>query len=348
MLYDDPNMISMYLQSAIQDFFEIHQIGKNEGTILFQGRLLMDSAHAYSLAEQRFKEYNYTPLLRRENGIDMLYAMPGLITPRPIKIRTNIILLILTILSTIWAGSHLYETNSWQESLQLGLLFAASLLAILGIHEMGHYLTGRHHKVDVTPPYFIPVPFGLGTFGAFIQMRSPTKNKRALFDVAVAGPFAGFLVALPLLIIGLLLSPLVPYSGRELSTSLLVSGLEHLLRPHPAGYAVSLHPVALAAYVGMWVTAMNLIPGGQLDGGHLMYAIAGKWTRWINMVIIGIMVILGAVAWSGWYIWGFFILLSGLNHPPPLDEVTRLDGKRTVVAILALVVFALTFSPSIF
>ncbi len=343
-------MIPLFLQAAIQDFFEIHQISKKDNSFIFQGRLLQDSERAYALAAERFADFHYTPLLRREGEEDLLFAMPGLITPRATNTRINLILLILTVLSTLWAGGQFsfYESHTFAERIWHGLPFAVSLLLILGVHEMGHYLLGRHHKVDVTLPYFIPVPFGLGTFGAFIQMRSPVRNKKALFDVGVAGPLAGFAIALPLLIVGLLLSPIVLYNGPDLASSLLVRGFENLLRPHPPGYVVMMHPIALAAYVGMWVTAMNLIPGGQLDGGHLMYAVAGRWTRWTNVGILAIVMVLGALAWSGWYIWGLFILLSGLQHPPPLDDITRLDGRRIAVAVLALLIFALTFSPTIF
>ncbi|MFZ2419600.1 MAG: site-2 protease family protein, partial [Anaerolineae bacterium] len=227
-----------------------------------------------------------------------------------------------------------------------------TLLAILGTHELGHYFVARWHKVDVTLPYFIPVPFGLGTFGAFIKMKSPVENRRALFDVAVAGPLAGLVVALPLLVIGLLTSPVRPIisggGGLQEGNSLLY-GLLKLLIYHQwlpgNGVDVHLSSMAFAAWFGLLVTAFNLLPVGQLDGGHILYAL-GVTSRWLGYGVLAVLLVLGALAWSGWYVWAALIyFVTGLEHPAPLDEITRLDPPRRWLGAIAIVIFILLFAP---
>jgi membrane-associated protease RseP (regulator of RpoE activity) len=204
--------------------------------------------------------------------------------------------------------------------------------------------------VDVTLPYFIPVPFGLGTFGAFIQMKSPAQDKKALFDVGVTGPLAGFVVAIPALIVGLLMSPVVPYDGRSdaLGTSLLVEWLVNLFRPHPAGYAVALSPVALAAYFGLLVTGFNLLPIGQLDGGHVAYTLLGRWARPVALATLVSLVFMGTLFWNGWLTWAFLVMLTGIDHPAPLNEVTELDTGRRILGWLTLGLFVLLVTPKPF
>ena len=266
-------------------------------------------------------------------------------------------------------------------TLYRGLAFAASLLAILLAHEFGHYLAARYHRTEVTLPYFIPFPFSpFGTMGAFIQLKEPPKNKRILLDIGIAGPLAGLVIAIPLLFLGLYLSqtdklPLFLAQGQAISlegNSLLylmmkfivfgqglpapvnLAGLNPLVywlryfftgQPIPYGAVdVILHPVAWAGWAGLLITALNLIPAGQLDGGHILYALFGKRSRIILPFILVALLLLGTV-WSGWWLWAFLIFLLGRSHAEPLDQITSLDSRRKALAVFGLVVFVLVFTP---
>ena len=266
-------------------------------------------------------------------------------------------------------------------TLYRGIAFAASLLAILLAHEFGHYLAARYHRSAVTLPYFIPFPFSpFGTMGAFIQLKEPPKNKRILLDIGIAGPLAGLVVAIPLLFLGLYLSqtdklPLFLAQGQAISlegNSLLylmmkfiifgnwlpapasLNGINPLIywlryfftgQPIPYGAIdVVLHPVAWAGWAGLLVTALNLIPAGQLDGGHILYALFGKKSRIILPFVLVALIIMGTV-WSGWWLWAFLIFLLGRSHAEPLDQITQLDPRRKALAVFGLVVFVLVFTP---
>ena len=235
--------------------------------------------------------------------------------------------------------------------LRLGLSFSLPVLIILFVHEMGHYVACRHYRLPSTLPYFLPLPAVLGTLGAFIRIRAPIRGKRELFDVGVAGPFAGFLALLPFLLYGVAHSRPVPFSLNA-GASLLVPGqclaMELATRlthgPLPEGMVLRLHPFALAAWFGLLATAINLLPLGQLDGGHILYAAAGRWQRrlalplWVALALAGVL-------WGGWVLWCVVIFAMGLYHPPVLDEATPLDKSRRALALAALVVFALCFMP---
>lgn len=267
-------------------------------------------------------------------------------------------------------------------SIILGAMaFTASLLGILMAHEFGHYLIGRKNGAQVTLPYFLPMPFPpFGTLGAFISLHSPPKNKRVLLDLSLAGPLSGLIVAVPVLILGLSLSRMntLPGSLEEAQglilegNSILYLGIKYLvfgrLLPEPMNYGgmppllywlryfftgspfpfggtdVMIHPVAMAGWAGILVTALNLIPAGQLDGGHLMYVLAGKRTNSLLPFILGGLVLLGIV-WNGWWLWAFLIFLFGRMHAEPLDQITELDAPRRMLALIGLIVFILVFTP---
>ena len=266
-------------------------------------------------------------------------------------------------------------------TLYRGMAFAASLLAILLAHEFGHYLAARYHRSAVTLPYFIPFPFSpFGTMGAFIQLKESPKNKRTLLDIGIAGPLAGLVIAIPILFLGLYLSqtdklPLFLAQGQAISlegNSLLymimkfiifgewlpapvnLGGINPLIywlryfftgQPVPYGAVdVLLHPVAWAGWAGLLITALNLIPAGQLDGGHILYALFGKRSRIFLPFILVALIILGTV-WSGWWLWAFLIFLLGRSHAEPLDQITSLDPRRKALAVFGLIVFVLVFTP---
>ncbi len=229
-----------------------------------------------------------------------------------------------------------------------GLPYALTLLTILAAHELGHYLACRYHSIDASPPYFLPSPFFIGTFGAFIRFRSAVPDRRSLFDVGVAGPLAGFLFLIPALAVGLALSRAVPGLGGQsdltFGTPLLMRLLELWLFPGVAAEDISLHPVARAAWVGLLATALNLLPVGQLDGGHLVYAVAGEKHRKISLIGVLALVPLGFVYWP-WWVWSAVLFLLGRRHFMVADE-GRLGRGRMIIFALTILVFCLSFIPA--
>ncbi len=357
----------------------------------YRGKLhTEDSAAAYNQLAAQLEPLGLTPLFRWEENRQAIVLIPGLPKPQPSNPRINLLLFIATLL-TVWFSGALYglEEPLPSDPLQVVLLFirrgwpfAVSMIAILGAHEFGHYLMGRHHGVHVTLPYFIPMPLSpFGTMGAFINMKEQPKNRRQLLDIGIAGPLAGLVVAAPVLLLGLSLSKVGPLPlAVQSDTMLALEGnsvlylflkffmFGHLL-PAPATYGnlspllywlryfftgqpfpmggtdVMLHPVAMAGWVGLLVTTMNLIPAGQLDGGHILYVLLGrKNAQRLYPIILVALALLGLV-WSGWWLWAFIIFLVGRFYAEPLDQITPLDNRRKWLAVLALVIFFLTFTP---
>jgi membrane-associated protease RseP (regulator of RpoE activity) len=278
-----------------------------------------------------------------------------------------------------YQGSSLRSLSDILHFILSGVPFTLSLLSILLAHEFGHYLAGKHHKSNVTLPYFIPFPMSyFGTMGAFIQLKEPPKNRRVMLDISIAGPLAGLVVAIPILLLGLSLSPVerlpfhLPAGQIFEGNSILYLALKYIVHgeflPNPGnyhgmtpfiywvvyfftgsplpsgGFDVTLHPVAWAGWAGLLVTAINLIPAGQLDGGHLLYVLLGRRApRLIPFVLAGLL-ILGFV-WYGWWIWAVLILVFGTIYAEPLDLITPLDRKRKLIAILGIIIFLLVFTP---
>lgn len=230
-------------------------------------------------------------------------------------------------------------------SLLYGLPFSLTLLAILLAHEFGHYLAAMFHHVDASLPYFLPSPF-LGTFGAFIRVRSPIFSKRALFDIGVAGPIAGFVFLVPALAVGLAFSKVIPGIAHQGSMHFSVPGLEWLMEravfPAAESGDIYLHPVARAAWVGMFATAMNLLPIGQLDGGHIFYSFFPRRHKVASIVLCLLLLPLGLL-WSPWFFWSLFLLWLGRNHPVVYDS-TELGHDRTRLGWIALLIFLLCFT----
>jgi membrane-associated protease RseP (regulator of RpoE activity) len=237
-------------------------------------------------------------------------------------------------------------------AIRAGFPFAVTVMTILLFHECGHYFFARAHRVDATLPYFIPAPpiFLVGTFGAFIRMRTPPPNRRALFDIGAAGPWAGFLVAVPAVVFGLQISEVRPLEPSEgglvLGDSLLFAALTRVvLGVGSDEVTILLHPVALAGWFGLLVTCLNLLPVGQLDGGHVAYAVFGQRHRWISLGVLTSLVVLGIGSWPGWLVWAFLLVMLGIRHPRPWDPHTPLDRRRLVWAALTFAVLVLTFMP---
>ncbi len=230
-----------------------------------------------------------------------------------------------------------------------GLMFSIPLLCILLVHELAHYAAARRHGVAVTPPYFIPAPSFIGTFGAFIKIKSPVPHRNALLDIGASGPIAGALVAVPVLLVGLSLSSVIRtagLSGFSLGGSLLVQAASYaVLGSVPDGYTIVLHPVAFAGWIGLLVTALNLLPSGQLDGGHIAYALFGARYEKVARAIPYVLVLLG-ILWLGWLIWAGLLLVLGTRHPAPAFVDIPLSRGRRIVGLVSGVLFLLCFTPS--
>jgi membrane-associated protease RseP (regulator of RpoE activity) len=263
----------------------------------------------------------------------------------------NLILFVITILTTLIAGTMQQGINPLEHPQYLwkGIPFSFTLLLILGCHEFGHYYMSRKHNVDVTLPYFIPAPSFIGTFGAFIKMKSPIMDRRILLDIGAAGPLAGIIVAIPILFIGLVLSEIVPETatgGIHLGTSILFSLLNWIVHGFmPDNASLILHPIAFSGWIGLLVTCLNLLPVGQLDGGHVAYAIFGYRQRILAKVILVMLLVLGFTGWSGWLVWAGLLLFMGVNHPPVTYEWVPLDRRRKAIGLITLTVFVVTFTP---
>ncbi|MDP7040070.1 MAG: site-2 protease family protein [Myxococcota bacterium] len=274
----------------------------------------------------------------------------------------HLLLFTLTFISAMWSqiqplpGEDFFELITGPlanpERLMHGLPFATTLMAILLAHEMGHYLTARRYGVDQSLPYFIPAPTIFGTLGAIILMRSQPETRRDLLNVAVMGPYAGIILAIPAAAWGLAHSiPIEPEQMQPgqlwFGSSILFSFLENHFSPN--GSDVMLHPVAFAGWVGMFVTSLNLIPAAQLDGGHVAYSLFGRWQEMISRIIvlglIGVGFYLGTGKGTIWIFWGILLLLFGLRHPPVQNESFPLSKGQKANAIFALVLFVLTFIP---
>jgi Zn-dependent protease len=356
----------------------------------YRGQLLIDSVAAYDQLADALRPYTLMPLFRKDrDGNQVILLVPPLPKRRKAAgISLNLAMFLLTIISVMLSGveappgtvipqDFMGQFKFLAANILTGWPFAVALLSILLAHELGHFFAGRFHKVDVSLPFFIPLPFTiLGTMGAFINMREIPRNKRHLLDIGIAGPFAGLIVAIPVLLIGLKLSTIgtvMPSPGSYIEGNSLLyllskfavfgqwlpsprtfTGLSPLLywlvyfftgSPVPyGGVDVFIHPVALAGWAGLLVTSLNLIPAGQLDGGHILYTIFGNRLRKTLPFIIAALVLLGFF-WSGWWLWAGILFVFGRQHVEPLDQITELDPRRKKLAWLAIVVFFLTIAP---
>ncbi len=329
-----------------------------KGAVRFRGRFLVDSADCFDELRAIFEAHGFTPFVREEDGRLAIIAEPGVHVAAPSNGYINLVLFLVTIMATLVTGAF-YDARSVDEVWHFwnGWPFALSIMLILGAHEMGHYIMARYHKVPVTLPYFIPLPIisPIGTMGAVIRMKGPIKNRRALHDIGVAGPLAGLVFAIPILLYGLYTSDVGPISptGMMEGNSLLYAGAKVLVfgRFLPNGTEdVYLNQMAWAGWVGLLVTAMNLMPLGQLDGGHVTYTLLGDRAKNLFAPIMAGLIGLAVFSFlvdntMTWVLWIFLLFFLGRIHAEPLDDVTPLDTKRRWIAIFTLVVFVLVFVP---
>lgn len=272
-------------------------------------------------------------------------------TNNPPKVGLQILLLAVTLLTTIWAGAlHLGIDLLQQPSAWIaGLPYALALLAVLGVHEMGHYLMARRRGVEVSLPYFIPAPSSLGTFGAFIRISGTIPTRATYFDVGIAGPLAGLVIALGALYFGLRWEQTMMAAGHGLvpASSLLLAGIYHLALHGDVTTAVQVGPVAYAGWLGLIVTALNLLPVGQLDGGHIAYAMLGRTlARRVSIGFVVALVAGGLLLRSHLWIWGLIAwLLAGTDHPPAVDDQAPVGMGRKLLGAGALVLLMAILIP---
>ncbi len=282
--------------------------------------------------------------------------MPHKLTP------THIILFVLTLITTTLAGVMLNGVAPWEEpgKIYIGLPFSLTLLFILLVHEFSHYFMSRKHRVSATLPYFIPappIPFIIGTFGAIIKMKPPIPDRRALLDIGASGPIGGFIIAIIATVIGLKLSTKIPVDevhqipdAISFGSSLLLYLISKIvLNVDPEKYEILMHPVAFAGWIGLLVTMLNLLPIGQLDGGHVTYALFGEKHATISKVTIPVLVLMGIFLWLGWLFWAAIMIFvsykTGFKHPPVVYPMIMLDKRRKIIGWACLVIFILTFMP---
>ena len=355
------------LQAQLNDVLNVHQVQVLQApdrVVSFGGQLLREPDNAFATLRERFQLLGYTPLLQRQSDGVVVIAQQGVITAQPTRVWVNVVLFIATLLATLLTGA-VNEVGQMVPDANMilplmlrrpvlllsGLPFSLTLMSILLAHEMGHYIVGRRYNAPVSLPYFIPLPIfsPFGTMGAVIVQRAPFEERRSLFDIAVAGPLAGLVVALPLLVYGLATSKVGPITPGGLleGNSILYLALKYLIfgRVLPGnGLDVYLNPVAWAAWAGLLVTSLNLLPVGQLDGGHTLYALLGRRAWPVAFGVVGLLVVMGFF-WQGWFLWAFLVLIFGVRHPAPLNDLSPMGLRRTLVGIGVLVLFVLTFTP---
>jgi Zn-dependent protease len=365
------------LARQLAGVFHAEEWAARNGILRFRGRLLMDPDTAFAILSERLQPHGYVPQLNRPDEIILLRLPPSGAPHGAPRWGLPALLFAATLLTTFLAGATdfkpyegIYDVLSaalgkvlgmapaasrrgMSLDVGAGIIFAASLMGILGVHELGHYVTARRYGMRVSLPYFIPMPFGpMGTMGAIIRMRSPVPDRRALFDVGIAGPLGGLAVAIPVAAIGLHLSvpiPMPPALNGEFALGpswLFAKMIRLMLGDPPTGSTIALHPMAVAGWLGLFVTALNLIPAGQLDGGHVAYAVLGRrHDRVALFIVLALFGIAVLFMQPTWFFWAMLLLVMGYRHPPPLNDLTRLDVVRLIIGVLCWGLFLILFTP---
>jgi len=317
----------------------------------------------FDILRRSLGEKGYIPMLRYEKGEHIIYVIKKK-KKKEKPVWINILLLIAVIITTIITGSilHIGYLDIWSLSNPMDILnptnlyygaiyFSIPLMSILIIHEMGHYFISKKHGVATSLPFFLPIPpifpsFNIGTFGALISSRDPIPNKKALFDIGIAGPLAGFIVAIPITAIGIATAKIVPIPdpipiGEAVyNSSLLIDILAIGILDLPKGFTIDMNPILFAGWVGLLITSINLLPAGQLDGGHIFRAVLGKKQKYAGWIAIIVMIL------TGWWFFAFIIVFAmGLMHPPPLNDDTELDIRRKLLFLVAIAMLLLCYIP---
>jgi Zn-dependent protease len=354
------------LKREIGKYFPFYDLRFDTKTAAFYCRIDEGTLEEkFDLLRRSLAEKGYIPMLRYEKGEHIIYVIKK-IKKKEKPVWINIFLLIAVIITTIITGSilHIGYFDIWSMPNPMDILtannlfygavfFALPLMSILIIHEMGHYFISKRHGISTSLPFFLPIPpvlpsFNIGTFGALISSRDPMPNKKALFDIGMAGPLAGFIVAIPVTMIGIATAKIVPLipldelpSGEAVfGSSFLIEILSRGILDIPQGFTIDMNPILFAGWVGLLITSINLLPAGQLDGGHIFRAVLGNKQKYAGWIAIIIMI------FTGWWFFAFIIIFAmGMMHPPPLNDDTDLDIKRKLLFILALGMLLLCFIP---
>lgn len=355
------------LRETIEEIMMIQQVEYPDMPQIvaqFIGKLTVPSAEAYELAEPTFIRMEvYAFFAENEQGDHLITVVAGRKEVKPRPWWPNLALLILTIMSLIYVGSEIQagvDNRDVQDFADLqiwkGWPYALSMILILGAHELGHYFAARYYKVSVTLPYFIPMPLTFfGTLGAFIQLREPMKNRRALFDVGAAGPLAGLVFAVPILFLGLSTAKVsklptdesYAIEGNSIFYSVAkLAVFGRFLPDEEQNEDVFINQLAQAGWTGLLVTALNLIPLGQLDGGHVIYSVFGRRARHLFWPIVIFFTYLTIFVNQGWILWTLLLVPVGLVHARPLEDITPLDTKRRMIGYITLFIFVMIFVPN--
>lgn len=341
--------------SAVMDVYKVDYNPPPPVSVSYTGRLRFDSEITYEQLDQQFAPLDYHVILTTDDeNQHVIMALKGRFHPRPRPVWPNILLLVLTVLSLLFVGAaqDADVQSAADISLWRGWPYALSMILILGAHELGHYFAARYHRVSVTLPYFIPLPISLfGTLGAFIQLREPMRSRKTLFDVGVAGPLAGLIVAVPVLLIGLATSEVRPLPVDEAyaleGNSLLYAGAKLAifgeLLPNDT-QDVFINQLAKAGWTGLLITGLNLIPLGQLDGGHVVFTLLGKQARRLYLPVVAIFLLLSLYS-PTWLPWTLILFFLGRFYAVPLDMITPLDARRRWIGYAAMLIFVLVFVP---
>jgi membrane-associated protease RseP (regulator of RpoE activity) len=345
------------IRDSLQDILEISAVYFTKMEIFIQGKLY-SSIQPFSVTydwkriiTDRLSSLGFSVDFDENENQVVLHIIRSEYKSKKVFPWTNLVLFLLTVLTTFTAGAIMEGKNILSDPFLIlnGWSFAVPLLLILLCHEFGHYIESRINGIKVSLPYFIPGPTILGTFGAVIRSKSPFKNRKNLLDVGATGPIAGFVVAVVVVVLGLSFSKVaeaVPQGGIRLGDSLIFKLLSFLvLKNIPEGQEVFLSPTAFAGWAGILVTMLNLLPIGQLDGGHIIYALLGKMQKKIALVAVLALIPLGIFLWEGWLVWVVLILIIKLGHPPTLNDQIPLDLKRKIIGWTAMFIFILSFTP---
>jgi hypothetical protein len=347
MLLEDA--VVSYLIGEVEESFEILHIEKDDKFLILDVEPIYSPEKSFSVLLRGLKGSGYLPYYRRwKEGYRILISQRHK-KKKELSPAMHIALIIATMFTMTLAGYIWWA----QKDVFLSVVFAISLMGILGLHELGHALTARWRGVNATLPYFIPVPppFPFGTFGAVISINSPVVNRRSLLEIGVAGPIAGFLVALPVVMVGLKLSTVAPLDeakigGIMFNMPLILQFLARaILGEIPADHIIIPHPLAIAGWAGLFVTSLNLLPMGQLDGGHI---IRGLFPTHFKKIYygVGVALLFLGMLWPGYIVWVFLAaVISKMDHPGPLDDISELETRHIFYAIAALIVLVLSFMP---
>ncbi len=382
-LPDPDTTVTRQLQTALVGLFTVEDItlldNKERPMVRFGGRLASgDQDTLFDAMVERFHRLGYTPILTQEDGLYVVRAVPVVVDGRVGKAWVNVLLFVLTVLSVLFLGALRENVDVIAHPLEIwrGWPFAVTIMGILTAHEFSHYFVGRRYGSPTSLPYFVPLPLSiLGTMGAVIVQRGPMRSRKALFDIGIAGPLGGLVVAVPLLVLGLIFSTTgtpqelmglpagEPTAVTQEGNSILYLAAKYavfgrILPDRQTGEDVWLSPpsaggsIAFAAWAGLLVTALNLFPIGQFDGGHVAYAMWGRKAWSLARAFVGVifawgllLTFVGNQAGTTWLVWGGLGLLMGARHPQPLNDVTPLDPKRRRLGWILVLIFVLILAP---